>query len=68
MNNLGKVLYRKLAETIERYADGLDPIAAKAPKKDGKGKPYVDVMGRHMPFLDAMRTASRKSFIAVFCG
>ena len=82
-NNLGKVLYRKenreLAETIGRYADGLAPItglesaietlsAAKAPKKDGKGNPYVDVMGRHMPLLDAMRTASRKAFIAAFCG
>ena len=82
-NNLGKVLYRKenreLAETIGRYADGLVPItglesaietlsAAKAPKKDGKGNSYVDVMSRHMPLLDAMRTASRKAFIATFCG
>ena len=82
-NNLGKVLYRKenreLAETIERYADGLVPVAgvedaietlsaAKAPKKDGKGNPYVDIVGCHMPLLDAMRTASRKAFIAAFCG
>lgn len=82
-NNLGKVLYRKenreLSETIGRYADGLAPIkglesaietlsAAKAPKKDGKGTPYVDVMGRHMPLVDAMRTASRKAFLAAFCG
>lgn len=82
-NNLGKVLYRKenreLVETIERYTDGLIPItglenaietlsAAKAPKKDGKGNPYVDMMNCHMPLLDAMRTASRKAFIAAFCG
>lgn len=82
-NSLGKVLYRKenreLAETIERYADGLVPVAgledaietlsaAKAPKKDGKGNPYVDIAGCHMPLLDAMRTASRKAFIAAFCG
>ena len=82
-NNLGKVLYRKenreLAETIGRYADGLAPItglesaietlsAAKAPKKDGKGNPYVDMTNCHMPLLDAMRTASRKAFIAAFRG
>ena len=82
-NNMGKVLYRKenreLIETVERYADGLAPVAgledavetlsaAKAPKKDGKGNPYVDIVGCHMPLLDAMRTASRKAFIAAFCG
>ena len=82
-NNLGKVLYRKenreLIETIERYTDGLVPItglesaietlsAAKAPKKDGKGNPYVDLTNCHMPLLDAMRTASRKAFIAAFRG
>jgi hypothetical protein len=80
-NNMAKILYRKenreLAETIERYTDGFLPIsgmedavkilsAAKAPKKDGKGNPYVDRMGGHMPLLDAMRTASRKAFIAAF--
>ena len=80
-NNMAKILYRKenreLAETIERYTDGFIPIsgmedafrtlsAAKAPKKDGKGNPYVDRMGGHMPLLDAMRTASRKAFIAAF--
>ncbi len=67
-NNLGKVLYRKesreLIETIERYADGHAPVtgledaietlsAAKAPKKDGKGNPYVDIASCHMPLLDA---------------
>ena len=80
-NNMAKILYRKenkeLGETIERYADGFLPIsgmedavrtlsAAKAPKKDGKGNPYVDRMGSHMPLLDAMRTASRKAFTAAF--
>ena len=68
---------RELGETIERYADGFLPIsgmedavrtlsAAKAPKKDGKGNPYVDRMGSHMPLLDAMRTASGKAFTAAF--
>lgn len=69
-NNLGKVLYwkenRELAETIGEYADGLVPIGtlsvAKTPKKDGKGNPYVDMMSRHMPLLDAMRTVSRNAF------
>ena len=40
--------------------------AAKAPKKDGKGNPYVDRMGSHMPLLDAMRMASGKAFTAAF--
>lgn len=81
-NNLAKMLYRKenkeLAETIERYTDGLiftmqmEEIvetlsAAKAPKKDGKGNPYVDVVRAHMPLLEAMQTASRKAFKAAFC-
>ena len=80
-NNMAKILYRKenreLGETIERYADGFLPIsgmedavrtlsAAKAPKKDGKGNPYVDRMGSHMPLLDAMRMASGKAFTAAF--
>jgi len=41
--------------------------AAKAPKKDGKGNAYVDIISHHMPLLDAMRTASRKAFISVYC-
>lgn len=81
-NNMAKVLYRKenreLADTIERYTDGLvftmqmqeivqTLSAAKAPKKDGKGNIYVDVITHHMPLLDAMRTASRKAFTSAFC-
>lgn len=81
-NNLAKALYRKenreLSETIERYTDGLVPIkglekaaetlsAAKAPKKDGKGNPYVDRINCHVPLLDAIQTASRKAFRAAFC-
>lgn len=81
-NNMAKALYRKenkeLIDTIERYTDGLvftmqmEEIvktlsAAKAPKKDGKGNPYVEVITRHMPLLDAMRTASRKAFERAFC-
>lgn len=81
-NNMAKALYRKenreLADTIERYTDGLvftmqmqeivqTLSAAKAPKKDGKGDIYVDVITHHMPLLDAMRTASRKAFTSAFC-
>lgn len=81
-NNLAKTLYRKenkeLIETIDRYTDGLvftmqmqEIIeilsASKAPKKDGKGNPYVDIMSAHMPLLDAMQTASRKAFKRAFC-
>lgn len=81
-NNLAKALYRKenreLIETIGRYTDGLiftlqmqeiaeTLSAAKAPRKDGKGNPYADVISAHMPLMEAMRTASRKAFLASFC-
>ena len=81
-NNMAKALYRKenreLVDTIERYTDGLvftmqmqeivrTLSAAKAPKKDGKGNAYADVITHHMPLLDAMRTASRKAFMLAFC-
>lgn len=81
-NNLAKALYRKenreLIETIERYTDGViftlqmqeiveTLSAAKAPRKDGKGNPYADVISAHMPLMEAMRTASRKAFLASFC-
>lgn len=80
--NLAKALYRKenkeLIETIERYTDGLiltmemqeaveTLSAAKAPKKDGKGNTYADVISAHMPLLEAMQTASRKAFKRAFC-
>ena len=38
----------------------------KTPKKDGKGNPYVDVINRHMPIIDAMQTASRRAFKRAF--
>lgn len=81
-NNMAKALYRKenreLIDTIERYTDGLiftmqmqEVIkilsAAKAPKKDGKGNVYADIISHHMPLLDGMMTASRKAFAAAFC-
>ena len=81
-NNMAKALYRKenreLVDTIERYTDGLVFImemeeavktlsAAKAPKKDGKGNPYVEAITHHVPLLDAMRTASRKAFERAVC-
>lgn len=81
-DNMAKALYRKengeLTETIERYTDGLiftmkmqevlqSLSAAKAPKKDGKGNIYADIIRHHMPLLDAMKTASRKAFMSAFC-
>ena len=78
-NNLAKALCRKenreLVETIDRYTDGLvfsvrmqEAVqevlsAAKAPKKDGKGNPYAELLNRHVPLLDAAVTASRKKFL-----
>ena len=80
-NNMAKALYRKenreLTETIDRYTDGLvftiqmqeiveTLSAAKAPKKDGKGNPYADIVSMHMTILDAVQTASRKAFKRAF--
>ena len=82
-NNMGKNLYRKengeLQDTIGRYAEEfvqpvkleevLEPLsAAKAPKKDGKGNPYVDILGVHVPVLDAVVTAGRKFFAGLVQG
>ena len=82
-NNLAKALYRKenkeLIRTIERYTDGLvftmqmkEAVevlsAARAPKKDGKGTIYADLINRHMPLVEAMQTASRKAFKRAFIG
>ena len=82
-NNLAKALYRRenkdLIRTIERYTDGLvftmqmmEAVevlsAAKAPKKDGKGNIYAELINRHMPLLEAMQTASRKAFKRAFIG
>lgn len=79
-NNLAKVLYRKenkeLIQTIDRYTDGLiftmqmkevieTLSASKAPKRDGKGNIYIELMNRHMPILDAMQTAARKELRAI---
>ena len=76
-NNMAKLLYRKenkeLAQTVNRYAEEsafnirMTEIittlsAAKAPKKDGKGNPYVDVINMHIPLRDAVQTASRRAF------
>ena len=80
-NHLAKALYRKenreLAETIERYTDGLlftlqmkeiieTLSAAKAPKKEGKGSTYMELIKHHMPIIDAMQTVSRKAFKRAF--
>ncbi len=80
-NNLAKALYRKenkeLIKTIDRYTDRLvftlqmqekveTLSAAKAPKKDGVGNPYLERFSHHIPLLDAMQTASRKAFKRAF--
>ena len=49
---------QKIVETLS---------ASKAPKKDGKGNPYTDVIRAHMPIAEAMQTASRKAFREAFC-
>ena len=80
-NNLAKALYRRenkeLIEMIEWYGrTGTMQIrqviealsAAKAPKKDGKGNSYMDVISSHMPLLYAMQTESRKAFKRAFIG
>jgi hypothetical protein len=82
-DNMAKLLTsrenKELAETIERFTDGMilaEPVqeilrtlsAAKAPKKDGKGNPYIDVLNHHMPILDALQTNARKIFRKAFCG
>ena len=76
-NNMAKLLYRRendeLIETIERYTDGFvmtmemqkvvkNLTAAKAPKRDGKGSGYIDVINHPVPLYGAMMTASRKAF------
>ena len=82
-DNMAKVLTcrenKELTATIDRYTDGIlmeEPVqeilkilsAAKAPKKDGKGNPYLDLLNHHMPMLDAMQTNARKIFRKAFCG
>lgn len=79
-NNLAKALYRKenkeLAETVGRFTDGQIAAmqiqeaagtlsAAKAPKKEGKGNPYVDVIRAHIPLKEAVQTAARKAFLGI---
>jgi hypothetical protein len=80
-NNMAKLLTckenKELVETIERNTDGIlmaEPVqeilrtlsAAKAPKKDGKGNPYIDLLSHHMPILDALQTNARKIFRKAF--
>lgn len=74
---MAKLLYRKenkeLVQTVNRYAEALifnirmteiitTLSAAKAPKRDGKGNSYVDVINMHIPLRDAVQTASRRAF------
>jgi hypothetical protein len=81
-NNMAKLLTcrenKELVGTIERYTDGIliaEPVeeilrtlsAAKAPKKDGKGNAYIELMNHHMPLIDALQTNARKIFRKAFC-
>ena len=76
-NNMAKLLSRKenreLHDTVNRYSEPLvsgkavtEAItvlsAAKAPQKDGKGSPYLDIWNNHLPVLDAVQTEARKYF------
>src|SRR5690554_3949850 len=67
-NNMAKLLAcrenKELAETIEKIMKTLS--AAKAPKKDGKGNPYIDIINHHMPILEAVQTNARKLFRKAF--
>ena len=78
---MAKLLYKKenkeLHQVVERYAEELiwhfeqSEIvnilsAAKAPKKDGKGNAYLDIMNMRVPMKDALRTAGRNEFLKIF--
>ena len=80
-NHMAKLLYKKenkeLHQVVERYAEELiwnfeqSEIvnilsAAKAPKKDGKGNAYLDIMNMRIPMKDAERTAVRNEFLKIF--
>lgn len=79
-NNMAKLLYRKengeLTETVNRYNEALifkekieETIeilsAAKAPKKDGKGTSYADVINMHVPLREAIQTAGRRAMLQI---
>ena len=80
-NSMAKVLYTKenqeLSKTIERFTDGLlfavemqevikTLSAAKTPKKDGNGNPYIDIVNCHIPLFEGIQTASRKAMKRAF--
>ena len=57
---------RELHDTVSRYSEPLvfgksakeaatALSAAKAPKKDGKGSPYLELWNNHMPILEAIQ-------------
>ena len=53
------------ARVLEERAEILS--AAKAPKKEGKGERYAELIRGHMPLLEAARTAARDAFVQAFC-
>ena len=55
-----------MAEPVQKTLRTLS--AVKAPKKEGKGNPYIDLLSHHMPMLDAIQTNARKAFRKVFYG
>lgn len=79
--NIAKLLCTKenkeLANTIDRYTDGLIIVtklketaetlsAAKTPFYDGKGNENTDKINHHIVLHDAVMTASRKAFLKIF--
>lgn len=50
------VITLRMKEIIETLS------AAKAPKKEGKGSTYMELIKHHMSIIDAMQTVSRKAF------
>ena len=56
IGNVTNLLKMQMEDVIEILS------AAKAPKKDGKGNPYVDICNFEIPLFEALQTESRKIF------
>lgn len=70
----------EMLEYIEMYINSVDSdeerdkrakktieilSAAKAPKKDGKGNSYADVINMHVPLREAIQTAGRRAMLQI---
>lgn len=82
-NNMAKLLYHNengdLLEAVRHFTDGYVSeelltqsceilSAGKAPKKDGKGNPYIERFGTHMPIPDSGNSRSIKMFKRMIWG